>query len=323
MSLSQTFVIVQLTYWRYNGIRKEDSAMKMLLPTDGSEYSEGAAQFLAHLVLTQDDEVSLLHVISLIPMAGEMESYYPDLLQIKQDIGPKILDSAAGIFKPLPAKISTALVEGYPDQSIIEASDAAGVDLIVMGARGLKGIRQLIIGSVTRAVAIGSSRPVLVIKPPQFKASGKLKILFATDGSAHADAAGKVLASLPFHKDSEMTVVNVVWSAVSDIPQRLSMEIDEKIKGEVARARTLEYEASENVLKSALVYLKERFPHAHGLTRLGDPSAEILSLAEETKTDIIVVGCRGLKGVKGMLGSVSRNILMHSKCSILIGKTCP
>jgi nucleotide-binding universal stress UspA family protein len=38
--------------------------MKLLLPTDGSDYSEGAARFLTHLALAQDDEVTVLHVIA-------------------------------------------------------------------------------------------------------------------------------------------------------------------------------------------------------------------------------------------------------------------
>lgn len=297
--------------------------MKLLLPTDGSDYSEGAARFLTHLAFTQGDEVTVLHVISRLPHRDDMEEYYAGLKHIKQDIAPKILDSTVNILKSLPAIISTALREREPAESIIEVADTAGIDLIVMGARGLKGIKQLIIGSVTRSVAISSCKPVLVIKPPQFESSAKMKILFTTDGSDHANAAGKLLASMPFHRDSEITVLNVVWSAVSDIPERLSLEIGEKIKEDVAKARSIEFEASEKVLEPAVQYLKKRFPNVNGLTRVGDPSVEILSLAEESKTDIIVVGCRGLKGVKRMLGSVSRNILIHSKCSLLIGKTCP
>ncbi len=296
--------------------------MKLLLATDGSDYSEGAARFLTQLAFTPNDEITVLHVVSLTPFTGDMESYYAGLLQIRKDIGPKILDSTVNILKTLPARVSTKLVEGYPDKSIIEASETAGVDLVVMGARGLKGIRQLIVGSVTRTVAISSHKPVLVIKPSQFKTSGKIRLLFATDGSDHASAAGSLLVSLPFQRDSEITVVNVVRSVVSDIPERLSLEMDEKIKEDVARARLLEYGASEKILAPAVAYLKEKFPNVHGLTRTGDPSEEVLSLAEELQADILVVGCRGIRGVKGMLGSVSRNILMHSRCSILIGKTC-
>ncbi len=297
--------------------------MKLLLPTDGSDYSEGAARFLTHLAFTAADEVTILHVITRVPHRDDMAEYYAGLKQIKQNIAPKILDSSANILSSLPVKIATALREGEPFESIIKVAEAAGIDLIVMGARGLKGIKQLIVGSVTRSVAISSPKPVLVIKPPQFAASAKLKILFATDGSDYAKATGEFLTSMPFPRDSEITVLNVAWSVVSDIPERLSLEMGEKIKEDVARARSIEFDASEKVLGPAVKYLKERFPNTKGLTRVGDPSSEILSLAEESKTDIIVVGCRGIKGVKGMLGSVSRNVLMHSKCSLLIGKTRP
>ncbi len=294
--------------------------MKLLLPTDGSDYSEGAARFLTQLALTWEDEVAVLHIISWVPFADDVESHEASLKQIKQDIAPKILDSAVNILKPLPAKVTSESIEGYPDKSIIEVAENSGADLVVMGARGLKGIKQLIIGSVTRSVAISSTKPVLVIKPPQFETSAKMKILFATDGSDHANAAGKLFASMPFHRDSEVIVLTVVWSAVSDIPERLTLEMGEKIKEDVARARTMEFKAAEEFLEPAVHYLRERFRNVVGLTRVGDPSAEILSLAEESKTDIIVVGCRGLKGVKGILGSVSRNILSHSKCSVLIVK---
>ena len=100
--------------------------MKLLLPTDGSEYSEGAAHFLTHLAFTPDDEVTVLHVINWVPFRDDVESYYASLKHIKQDIAPKILDSTVDILKPLPAKISTALMEGYPDKSIIEAAENAG-----------------------------------------------------------------------------------------------------------------------------------------------------------------------------------------------------
>lgn len=300
--------------------QKEDTVMKLLLATDGSDYSEGAARFLTQLSFTPDDEITVLHVINWVPFEDDVQSYHASLKSIKQDIAPKILDSAVAILKPLPAKISVESIEGYPDKSIIEVAETSGVDLIVMGARGLKGIKKLIVGSVTRSVAINSSKALLAIKPPQFSPSPGLNILFATDGSDYANAAGAFLTSLPFHPDSEINVLNVVWSSVADIPQRLSLEIGDEIKEEVARARSLEFAESEKVLEPAVKYLRKRFSNVNGLTRAGDPSIEILSLAEESKTDIIFIGCRGLKGVKGMLGSVSRNILSHSKCSVLIGK---
>ena len=52
--------------WRYNVLRswKEGTSMKLLLPTDGSDYSEGAARFLTHLAFTRDDGVRLSYMQS-------------------------------------------------------------------------------------------------------------------------------------------------------------------------------------------------------------------------------------------------------------------
>jgi nucleotide-binding universal stress UspA family protein len=66
----------------------------------------------------------------------------------------------------------------------------------------------------------------------------------------------------------------------------------------------------------------KRFKNIVILHKSGDPSSEILKTAEQTEADIIAVGCRGLRGIKRILGSVSRNVLAHSKSSVLIGKTC-
>jgi len=51
--------------------------------------------------------------------------------------------------------------------------------------------KSLIIGSVTRSVTLNSTKPVLVIKPQQHEEPGKVKILFATDGSHSANETGK------------------------------------------------------------------------------------------------------------------------------------
>lgn len=56
------------------------------------------------------------------------------------------------------------------------------MDLIAVGARGIKGIKSFLIGSVTNSVALSASKPVFITKPPVCN-KVNLKILFATDGS--------------------------------------------------------------------------------------------------------------------------------------------
>lgn len=293
--------------------------MKLLLATDGSKYSEEAAKFLTNLNFSSDDEITILHVIGWIPPKGDIERYYAGLKELKHEIAPKIIDSAITILKSINAKIRTVLAEGEPDKSITDA--ASNVDLVVMGEKGVMSIKSLLIGSVTRSVAINSPKSVFVIKPLQQERVGKMKILFATDGSDYSDVAGRLLTSFPFPDDTEITILNVIWSALSDIPERFVTVINDRVKENVAKARSLEFAESERIIDKARDYLRKRFKTINGITKVGDPFTHILNTAETLHTDVIAIGCRGIRGAKGMLGSVSRNVLSRSKCSVLIGKT--
>lgn len=293
--------------------------MKILLATDGSEYSEGAARFLTGLDLTLNDEITIFHVVSWVPFKYDMESYYDTLKQIKNEVAPRILDSALNILKPFDVKVSTAIIDGSADKYIVDAAIDSDMDMIVMGARGIKGIKSLIIGSVTKSVVINSPKPVLVTRLPAPERSGRMKILFASDGSGYSAAAGEFLSAMPFHDETEVTILNVIWSDFSDIPERFVIEINERIKEDVARSRTKEFEESERIIEQSRKILSRRFKNINAASKVGDPSIEILKTAEALKTDMIVVGCRGLRGLKGVLGSVSRNVLTHSGCAVLRG----
>jgi nucleotide-binding universal stress UspA family protein len=119
-----------------------------------------------------------------------------------------------------------------------------------------------------------------------------------------------------------MTVLKAIWSDFSDIPERFIMEINDRMKEIVAERRSGEFAESEGILEDARGLLGGRFRNLKTVSKIGDPSLEILKTAESLKTDIIAVGCRGMRGIKGMMGSVSRNVLNHSACSVFIGKTC-
>jgi nucleotide-binding universal stress UspA family protein len=56
--------------------------------------------------------------------------------------------------------------EGDPGESIVEAAEAEGVDLIVVGSHGRRGIDRFFMGSVSERVVRTASVPVLVARPP-------------------------------------------------------------------------------------------------------------------------------------------------------------
>jgi nucleotide-binding universal stress UspA family protein len=80
------------------------------------------------------------------------------------------------------------------------------------------------------------------------------------------------------------------------------------------------YRHGEEVLSRSREALGTAFAEVTELIRSGDPSEVIIETAQSSGSDIIAVGSSGMGGVKGMLGSVSRRVLGHAECSILIGK---
>jgi nucleotide-binding universal stress UspA family protein len=299
--------------------------MKILLATDGSQYSEHTARFLTRINLSQDDSIIVFHAIFAVPFRNDEKFYFSTLKAIKREIGPRILDSALAILKPVKATVSVQIDEFSPtqctpDHCIMDAAEAEDIDMIAMGARGIKGIASVFLGSVTRLVTIKSTKPVLAVKPSAISHSNRLKILFATDGSDFSRDTGELLCAIPFPESTEVTIINVISSGFSDIPERFVLEINDKIKEAVAGRREIEFTESEQVLEQARKILDKRYKHIHVLSKVGDPSTEILKTNDEMGADLIAVGSRGVRGIEGLLGSVSRNILTHSKCSVLIGK---
>ncbi len=293
--------------------------MKILLAADGSEYSDGAAKFLTKLNLSSEDEITVLHVIPDVPFRDKVASYPSNLKSIKKKIASEIIRTTIDLLQPLQAKIDSLMVDGYPGKGIIDTAEDLNVNMIVLGAVGLKGIKRILIGSVARFVAINSSKPVLVVKTPQGEQSDHLKILFATDGSGYATGTGRFLISMPFSNDVEITVLQTIQSGL-DIPEKFNVKIDEKMKKTLTEIKALALKESEKTLEQACKLIGDRFKKVNCLTKDGVPSLEILDEANVLKTDIIAVGSKGMRGIKGMLGSVSRYILSHSECSVLIGK---
>lgn len=299
--------------------------MKILLATDGSASSESAAVFLARMAWSPDDSITVFHAVYAVPFHYDEKFYWTTLQSIKKECAPRVLDSAVAILKPVRAGISVEIEEGTlhpctPEQCIIKAAEASGMDLIVLGATGRKGLASVFIGSVSRAVVNNAAKPVLVVKQQAPVPSGRLRVLFAADGSEHSQATAELLTALPFPDTTELTIVYVIPSNFLDVPERFVPEIDERVKDAVANIRSREFAEAEKIMEQARGPLGRKFKQIQVLSRVGDPSTEILKAGEDMEADLIAVGRQSARGVRGALESVSRNIMNHAACSVLIGR---
>ena len=299
--------------------------MKVLLATDGSASSENAASFLTRLAWSPDDSITVFHVIYPIPFHYDEKFYWTTLQQIKKECAPRVIDSAAAILKSVRAGISGEIEEGTlhpctPEQCIIKAAEASGMDLIVLGASGRTGLASVFIGSVSRAVVHNAAKPVLIVKQKAPVPPDRMRVLFAADGSDHSRTTAEFLIALPFPDTTELTIMHVMPSNFLDVPERFVPEIDDRVKDAVANIRSREFTEAEKIIEQAREHLGGKFKQIHVLSKVGDPLTEILKAGEAMEADLIAVGRRGARGLPGALESVSRNILNHAACSVLIVK---
>lgn len=172
---------------------------KILVPTDGSDHANKAIDLAADLAEKYQAQIVLLHV-----MLDHMSVYDLRLLAEKYNAGQEVLDqldevsntmleaTSAGYGGPiaLPAPASTVraiadaicdvavqraksksvkditatVVGGAAADAILETADAEGVDMIVMGSRGLGKLSQMLMGSVSHKVSHFSKCTCVTVK---------------------------------------------------------------------------------------------------------------------------------------------------------------
>jgi len=109
------------------------------------------------LYVTQDlEEFASFHVPH-----GNIQDFQAQAVKAAQE---KMGATAQEFFKHFP-KLQTRVAAGKPAVKILETAKQEGIDLIIMGTHGRKGLEYTIFGSVCREVIRGASCPVLSINP--------------------------------------------------------------------------------------------------------------------------------------------------------------
>ena len=134
---------------------------KILLPVDGSSFSERAGEYAVFLAKNLGAQMVVMHIIKV----GATEK-----LEL-ENIDSKKLKQAEICFSPIKNKAekesveveTKILVSRIIADTIIEEAKDGDYELIVIGSRGLSGLKKLVLGSVTEDVLKKSTVPVLVV----------------------------------------------------------------------------------------------------------------------------------------------------------------
>jgi len=152
---------------------------KILVPLDGSDHSLRALETAVEVAKKFESNITLVHVYSLsIPplMMPESTTMGPPgipvgapaeisrLVDAEREAGNRILADGKERAAAKGLDVECLLKEGSTVQEIAKTANEGGFDLIVMGARGISRIREILVGSVSDGVTKHASCPVLVVK---------------------------------------------------------------------------------------------------------------------------------------------------------------
>jgi nucleotide-binding universal stress UspA family protein len=150
--------------------------MKILVCVDGSKQSMKAVEEAVKIAGGCNvNEVTIIHVCenkldwSGIPYEGsvtreDMERFRKSLEQCNYENNEKVMSEAKEIFERNNIRVNEIFKEGHPAQVIADVANEEGYDMVVIGSRGLGGLKKLFLGSVSSAVIQEVKSNVYVVK---------------------------------------------------------------------------------------------------------------------------------------------------------------
>lgn len=302
---------------------------RILCPIDFSDFSRRALDHAVAIAKWYESTLTLLHVPALVPVAvypaGSGALPMAVLTLENRDTLRAAVQRFAEEEVGTGIPIDVDIAEGSPALEILNKAETLAADLVVMGTHGRSGFDRLLLGSITEKVLRKARCPVLTVprrvpdavptQPVLFK-----RILCAVDFSDCSMQALNYAMSLAQGADSQLTVMHVI-----DMPPDIAREIYET---SLATQRYLQ-EYITSVEAEARTRLNDAVPdrvRAHctvdTVLTTGKPYHEILRVAAEQKSDLLVIGIHGRGPIdRFVFGSTAQHLVRQATCPVLTLRT--
>jgi nucleotide-binding universal stress UspA family protein len=269
--------------------------MRILLCVGGMPYAEAAVGFGGMIARITRSPVALLHVVRRTE---------------DREAGERVLIAAR---KMLPGlTVDTHVRRGDPTRRILEEVEDGGYDLVVVGACQPIRLTQHLLGSVTQQIIRRVPTSVLVARQAEPSLE---RVLVCTSGADVAEPVvefGAWLAGAAHARTTLLHVSSPVPSMYTGL-EEIEETLPELLQTDTPLAQHLRRSAKILARHQVTATLKQR----HGVA-----ADEILREALEGNYDLVVIGASGTAGRlrEWLLGNVTRQVVEHALCSVLVVK---
>lgn len=301
--------------------------MKVLFAVDGSQGSSEAVRQVGGW-LSPTNDVAAFYFAPPEIIVRHAAAAEETRERARKAIADAVFEEARhALPPPLAAASTTILAEHTAAEGILIEAQKWEADLITLGAQGMSAWEQLLLGSVSQAVAHNSTLPVCVVRPRAAGREGRpLRVLVAYDGSKGCAAAFGVAERLTLPADTQVFAMTVIESiSAGTMPSWLLTKARDADAEAMAASWAREHEEEKRQARDQLAEHMTKqpapFDKAESLVAEGHAAEQILRTIAEREIDLVVLGSHG----KGMLerlliGSTSSKVLAGAPCSVLMAR---
>jgi nucleotide-binding universal stress UspA family protein len=315
---------------------------KIIVPLDGSELAEQMVSYAVGLAHALSIPVELLHVVDpttvhvrdsaehadgmyldegnpramdvLLPSEITHEAYLDQAMENQESWGRVYLRGLAQRLQSEGKDVATTLVVGAPVPAIVQEAQRTDNALVAMATHGRTGLARLMMGSVAGGVLQHGASPLLLFRPrPGHSAPQQAPrtIIVPLDGSEFGERALPAAAVLGRRLGAKVVLARAVpMHALAPVPAGPGVFLPTDADND---ARTYLDTRVHSLCLDRVV--------ADGVVLLGDPTMEIVRLAEMSPDSMVLMTSHGRSGIPRMvLGSVAEEIVRRCASPVLVLK---
>jgi nucleotide-binding universal stress UspA family protein len=276
----------------------------ILLADSGIGNTRDMMKMLMQIPRVARSRITILHVVPTQSSATAMTERW--------EKGGRILAEAVSGLNLDPTRVNALLREGEPKDIVGKVADEINADLVVMGSRGLKGLRAILGNSVSQYVFQLSTRPMLLVKDDLYAIAPIRRILVALDKSDSAQEGLRVAIDLA--RDIEGSEIILVHSI-------------SKLSGKLEESMRLGRPEDDPVLADAVAKVRRMGIQYRCAAPEGKPGARICELADQMNVNLLVLGspdrrpsiAKAMPDLDRLLGeSLSDYVRVYANCPVLL-----
>ena len=277
---------------------------------DLTAHSQLALDWAARHAATHHRPLLIVHAITPPHVQDGLGVGMPELRKEMRVIGRRSLDGALARVQAVEPGVDVKVHLAFGATHEVLLDSLTGAQLLVVGSRGRGTLASLVLGSVSAGVAATAPCPVVVVRDAEARRDSPTlsgRVVVGVDGSEVSMAALDLAFALASEREIGVAVVHS-WGPAA---------VRRDLTSHEQRQATVEEHALQ--VAESLAGLSDKYPDVDVTTHQAEDDPRRALDKASRYADLLVVGSRGRGATKStLLGSVSRHVVEHAHCPVVV-----